>query len=117
MFAAALGSASRALRRDECGDPRINGKRGHIYVVPGGLPALLRVREPEGVDLRQAHPFLRESDAGRRRGGVLIMDCLPTAEEAEAIRSYLRINKEREYDERHWPPSRKGTAVGRRTAK
>jgi hypothetical protein len=24
------GSRSRALRRDECGDWRINGKRGHI---------------------------------------------------------------------------------------
>jgi hypothetical protein len=37
VFAAALGSASRALRRDECGDPRINGKRGHIYAVPEGF--------------------------------------------------------------------------------
>jgi hypothetical protein len=29
--------------------------------------------------------------------GMLITDRLPTAEEAEAIRSYLGINKEREY--------------------
>jgi hypothetical protein len=29
-FASAIGSRSRALRRDECGDWRINGKRGHI---------------------------------------------------------------------------------------
>jgi hypothetical protein len=29
-FARAIGSRSRALRRDECGDWRINGKRGHI---------------------------------------------------------------------------------------
>jgi hypothetical protein len=38
-FAEASGSASTALRRDECGDPRINGKYGHIYAVPGTLDA------------------------------------------------------------------------------
>jgi hypothetical protein len=31
----ALGCSDTALRRDECGDPRIAGKHGHIYAVPG----------------------------------------------------------------------------------
>ena len=69
------------------------------------------------MDLRErALSFPRVTQDGDEEG-MLIMDRLPTAEEAEAIRSYLGINNEREYDDRHWPPSRKGTAVGRRTAK
>jgi hypothetical protein len=33
----ALGCWYRALRRDECGDPGVVGKYGHIYAVPGTL--------------------------------------------------------------------------------
>jgi hypothetical protein len=36
-FAAAFGGRDSAPRRDECGDPRINGRHGHIYAVPGGV--------------------------------------------------------------------------------
>jgi hypothetical protein len=36
-FAEALGSRRSALMRDECGDWRIEGNRGHIYAVPGAL--------------------------------------------------------------------------------
>jgi hypothetical protein len=36
-FAEALGSRRSALMKDECGDWRIIGKRGHIYAVPGAL--------------------------------------------------------------------------------
>jgi len=35
-FAEALDCVSTALRRDECGDPRLNGRRGHIYASPEG---------------------------------------------------------------------------------
>lgn len=34
-FAHALRSGAVALRRDECGDWRINGSRGHVYAAPG----------------------------------------------------------------------------------
>jgi hypothetical protein len=33
-FAHAIESAASAFRRDECGDPRINGSRGHVYAAP-----------------------------------------------------------------------------------
>jgi hypothetical protein len=36
-FVAALGNRDGALRRDECGDPRINGRRGYIYAAPEGF--------------------------------------------------------------------------------
>jgi len=48
------------------------------------------------------------------------MDRLPTAEEAEAIRSYLGINNEREYDDetlaplrRHWGDERRKNSPSR----
>src|ERR1700722_2896133 len=36
-FRDALGCRDNALRRDECGDWRIEGRSGHIYAVPGSL--------------------------------------------------------------------------------
>jgi hypothetical protein len=33
----ALGCRDKALRRDECGDWRVEGRSGHIYAVPGSL--------------------------------------------------------------------------------
>jgi hypothetical protein len=36
-FAEATDSRPSCLRRDECSDWRINGKRGHIYAVPEGF--------------------------------------------------------------------------------
>ena len=36
-FARAHGSRGVALRRDECGDCRINGSRGHVYAAPEGF--------------------------------------------------------------------------------
>ena len=51
------------------------------------------------MDLRErALSFPRVTQDGDEEG-MLIMDRLPTAEEAGAICSYLGINKEREYDD------------------
>ena len=36
-FAKALGCRDNALRRDENGDWRISGSKGHLYAVPGTL--------------------------------------------------------------------------------
>ncbi len=33
----ALGCSDTALRRDECGDPSIAGKHGHIHAVCGTI--------------------------------------------------------------------------------
>ena len=33
----ALGCRDNALRRDECGDWRVEGRFSHIYAVPGSL--------------------------------------------------------------------------------
>jgi hypothetical protein len=90
VFAAALGSASSALRRDECGDPRLNGKRCYIYAVPEGFQFYCV------CDCRLAWTwelsFAKVTQDGDEEG-MLLLDRLPTAEEAEAIRDYLGIAK------------------------
>jgi hypothetical protein len=98
VFAQALGSASSALRRDECGDPRIFGKRGHVYAVPEGFQLYCVCESPRAwTYAKRALSFAEVTQDGDEEG-MLIMDRLPTAEEAETIRSYLGINKAREYD-------------------
>jgi hypothetical protein len=99
VFAQALGSAASALRRDECGDPRINGKRGHIYAVPEGFQLYCVCESRKAwTYAKRALSFAVVTQDGDEEG-MLIMDRLPTTEEAEVIRGYLGINKEREYDE------------------
>jgi hypothetical protein len=104
-FVNALGCRDAALRRDECGDWAIFGKRGHIYAVPGSLD---RPKTP-GFQIMVAGEF----SSGRwwgatKRGlafaaltndggdeGALFLDRPPTPAEAEAIRHYVRIAKKR----------------------
>jgi hypothetical protein len=99
----ALGCRDAALRRDECGDWAIFGKRGHIYAVPGSLD---RSKTP-GFQIMVAGEF----SSGRwwgatKRGlafaaltndgeGALLLDRPPTPAEAEAIRHYVGIAKKR----------------------
>ena len=57
----ALGCRDAALRRDECGDWAIFGKRGHIYAVPGtldrpktpGFQIVVQCEYGQGVVVRQ----------------------------------------------------------------
>jgi hypothetical protein len=111
----ALGCWDRALKRDECGDPRIVGKLGHIYAVPGTLDRpkaegfLIYFRgapEYEEPTDSQAwtwakkllEPFCQVTQDGDTEG-ILFLDRLPTKKEAEAIRDKLVIRKRVEYDE------------------
>ena len=87
--------ARRALRRDECGDWRINGKSGHIYAIPGGFQLCCMY---EGALAwtwaKKKMPFAHVAQDGDAEG-VLRMSRLPTRTEANAIRSYLGIAKRR----------------------
>jgi hypothetical protein len=100
-FAEALGSASTAFRRDECGDPRINGKRGHVYAVSRGF--LISC----ACDSRRAWTYAKRPLSGARvtqdgdEEGSFVMDRAPTAEEAETIRRYLGIVKRPELSAEH----------------
>jgi hypothetical protein len=111
----ALGSWDRALQRDECGDPRLIGKYGHIYAVLGtldrphveGFQIYFRgaeeFEEPPPKSTAWAHAkkamaFTTATHDGDAEG-VLFLDRLPTAAEAEIIRHKLGIRKRVEYDE------------------
>ena len=108
LFAEALGSASTALRRDECGDPRINGKRGHVYVVSRGfLLSCVCESRKAWTYAKRALSFARVTQDGDDEGSF-VMDRPPTAEEAETIRRYLGITKTREISEEHLAKLRAG---------
>lgn len=122
-FAEALKCRDNALRRDECGDWRINGKQGHIYAVPGtinqpGTPGfqiyvqreLIRGWSAAKTALKSFTDLTLDCEVD----GMLFLDRLPTATEAEVIRQYVGISKKREVSEeemarlRQWASSNQG---------
>lgn len=109
----ALGCRDNALRRDECGDRRINGKHGHIYAVPGTLEQptaqgfLIYYSGPEHIGSARGWGFAKRAfqDFGCTvtqdgdDNGAVFLDRLPTPGEAAIIRDKLHIAKKRESGE------------------
>ena len=108
-FAKALGCRDNALRRDENGDWRVNGTKGHVYAVPGTLDE----RKVEGFQMfvigcqtsRQwtavkaaMKGFASLTNDGDDEG-ALFMGRLPSPNEAETIRRYCGVAKKRELGE------------------
>ena len=100
-LAESVCSAATALRRDECGDPRFNGSRGHIYAVigtlgePGKEGFLLYCRCESGQAwtwAKKKMAFAKVTQDGDDEG-ILFLDRFPTKSEAEIIRAYLGIAK------------------------
>ena len=97
-----LGCCEGALRRDECGDWRVEGKRGHIYAIAGtGKPwFLMYVTRSSARGWTAAKkalvPFTRLVNDGDE-DGLLFLDRLPSADEAEAIRGAIGVRKRRTY--------------------
>jgi hypothetical protein len=103
----ALVSRDSALRRDECGDWRIEGSSGHVYAVPGtldqpkrpGFAILVMTESARAWTFAQrALSFAKVIADGDAEGG-LFLDRLPTKAEAELIRRYCGIPKRREVSE------------------
>jgi hypothetical protein len=95
-FGKALGSRDSSLRRDECGDPRSNGRRGHIYAAPEGFILVIMGWSALGWGrAKRALAFARVSRDGDDEG-ILILDRLPTKTEAEAIGQYPGVAKRKE---------------------
>jgi hypothetical protein len=95
-LATALGSADNALRRDECGDPRINGIAGHIYAVPGGFQMFIATQSKRAWGFAKGALASATVTIDGDDEGMLFMDRLPTVEEAAAIRDYAGIRKRQE---------------------
>jgi hypothetical protein len=95
-FLSALDASTRGLRRDDCGDHVILGKKGRIYAAGTGFllySAAGSVRRWTFVKrrLRFCH-LAQDGDAE----GALHLDRLPTTAEAAAIRQTLGIRKRKE---------------------
>jgi hypothetical protein len=104
-LAAALNSSVACLRRDECGDWRIEGRSGHVYAVLGIL--WIEPVRP-GFQFWCSTSSARAWSAAKKAlafavvtqdgddEGMAFLDRLPTAAEAEAIRRYVGIRKRRD---------------------
>ena len=103
----ALGCREAALRRDECGDWRIEGSNGHVYAVPGhmdqpkrpGFMLYAMAGSPKAWTFgKRALAFAKIVNDGDEEG-VFVMHRLPTTVEAGLIRRYCGITKRREVSE------------------
>src|SRR6185312_10766361 len=98
-LAAALGSRPSALRRDECGDWRIEGHQGYVYAVPGGFSIFVLTETARAWTYAQrALSFATLAQDGDTEGS-LFLDRLPTNEEAKIIRRACGIPKRVERSE------------------
>jgi hypothetical protein len=107
VLVAALCSREALLRRDECGDWRIEGRHGHIYATPGGsFQKPYRVRPafqffvlgstPLGwTNAKKAFRFARLFNDGDHEGSFLL-GRFPTSDEAAVIRHYVGVTRKRE---------------------
>jgi len=97
----ALGCSDTALRRDECGDPVIAGKHGHIYAVCGTLD------EPKkpgfmiyvSCETLKGWTYAKRAQNDGDEEGTVFLGRLPSKSEADAIRSYCRIRKKADLSE------------------
>jgi hypothetical protein len=109
-LATALDSRSSALRRDECGDYRINGKRGYIYSSPEGFQLCYFARN--GVtEWDGSGPHIEDYLSAKRQlifcrliqdgtgEGIFILDRLPVPDEAAIIREVLHIPRRKQLSE------------------
>jgi hypothetical protein len=98
-MAKALLSRDKALRRDENGDWRILGKKGHVYAVPEGFQIWISGGTAAwwtAAKRKLKYPQLCMDGDDE---GVFILNRLPTSTEAELIRHYCGIAKKREISE------------------
>jgi hypothetical protein len=93
-LACLLGSLESALRRDECGDWRINGRNGHIYAVPEGFQIYFCGTVRSWGFTKKAIGFAKATQDGDG-DGCLILGRLLTRTEAAIIRERLGTPKKR----------------------
>jgi hypothetical protein len=98
-LAQVLNCRDSALRRDECGDWRIGGSKGHIYAGSEGFQIFVLGWSTKGWNLaKEALAFAKVTQDGDDEGG-LILDRLPDEAEAALIRHWVRIPKKRDVSE------------------
>lgn len=109
-FADHIDSRPAALRRDECSDWRIAGRRGHIY-ADGPSSFVLVLAPGSGKAWASAKTTLAPFAILRSDGddeGTLTMDRLPSPVEGAVLRKVLSIPKRRHLSEDHIAKLREG---------
>jgi hypothetical protein len=95
LLAAALDvSVATSVRHDDCGDPRIVGRDGHIYADGGGFLIVCRPGRNTAhrwMNVKRRLAFCRVTQDGDDEG-CLRLDHLPDAREADEISRDLRRN-------------------------
>jgi hypothetical protein len=98
-LAAAINSSPKALRDDECGDPRIGGSSGHVYADPRGYQVYVeRDSARAWTAAKKALAFAQLAQDGDTEG-VLFIPHPPSAisaSQAEALRRVVGIRRRRE---------------------
>jgi hypothetical protein len=101
----ALNASVRQLRRDECGDWRIGGTKGHVYAM-GDAFHLVAFTDESDLEFDAPRSSRRWTFTKQRLGfarvvqdgdeeGILRLERLPTELEAVEIRDVLGIRKRR----------------------
>jgi hypothetical protein len=108
MLVKALGTRDSALRRDERGDWRVEGKKGHVYAIPGivganlpkpGFHFFVMGWSTAGWNkAKDALDFATLTNDGEDEG-ALFLDRLPAEAEIEALRHYVGLPKKRTVSE------------------
>jgi hypothetical protein len=93
---AALNASRPQLRRDECGDWRINGSSGYIYADGSEFLLGVQCQSPRAWTFAKRQlAFCRVTQDGDDEG-CLHLDHLPDIAEAQTIRTVLGIRKRRD---------------------
>jgi hypothetical protein len=130
-LATALNSSPTALRRDECGDWRINGSSGHVYAIPSALARQGTIAQPRSgaQPSRKGFAIYVMTETSRQwtfaqralsfatlmqdgdTEGSMFLDRLPTKDEADIIRKAVGIRKRRSFSPEHIEKLRAGALL------
>jgi hypothetical protein len=112
----ALDASSRCLERPVCrgwvGDWQITGKHGHAMTNGAGYLLYAHATPRRWTSIKQSLAFCKLSQDGDDEG-ILYLDRLPAAAEAEAIRDAIGIRKRRHMSEAQIERSRSVLASAR----
>jgi hypothetical protein len=94
---AAINGAMNALRRDACGDWTITGSRGTIRACGGKF--FVHIPCHSGLAWTWAKKKLAGFTTVHQDGdeeGIILLDRMPTPDEAETLRSYIGLRQTRD---------------------
>jgi hypothetical protein len=96
-------SMATSVRHDECGEPRIVGRNGHIYADGDGFLIVCRPGRNTAhrwMNLKRRLRFCRVTQDGDDEG-CLHLDHLPDQHEADEIRAAIHVRRKMKVSPEH----------------